>query len=358
MAQTKRKQTIVKWIIVIAVLAGLWFAWQAMTKDELGDDFASGNGRIEATEINVATKYAGRVEEVLVEEGAFVRAGEPLARMQITTLEAQQDEAQARLDEARQTVATAAAQIALRQSELAAAEAVVKQREAELAARRSRFERTRMLSREGAASKQELDDNRAHLLSAEAAVVAAQSQVVAARAAVEAAQSEQSSTVSRAQAAEATLARIAADIEDSTLVSPRDGRVQIRLAEPGEVLGAGGRVINLVDLADVYMTFFLPETVAGRLAIGTEARIVLDAAPDIAIPATITFVASTAQFTPKTVETASERQKLMFRVRAQIPPELLRQYLEYVKTGLPGEAFVKVNPEAEWPVHLQVKPLQ
>lgn len=355
MARTNQKSTVIKWIVAAAILIGLWFAWQQLNPEELSDDFASGNGRIEATEINVAAKYAGRLEEVLVEEGDFVHAGQALAKMQITTLEAQHDEARAVLKEAKQTVATALAQIALRESELAAAKAVVKQREADLGARSSRYERSRRLSREGAASKQELDDDRAQLLSAEAAVVAAKAQVIAATAAVDAAKSEQASTESRVQAAEATVARIVADIEDSTLVSPRDGRVQIRLAEPGEVLAAGGRVINLVDLADVSMTFFLPEMVAGRLAIGSEARLVLDAAPNIAIPAYITFVASTAQFTPKTVETASERQKLMFRVKAQIPAELLQQYLEYVKTGLPGEAFVKVNPEAEWPAHLQTR---
>ena len=98
--------------------------------------------------------------------------------------------------------------------------------------------------------------------------------------------------------------------------------MQYRVAQPGEVLGAGGKVLNIVDLADVYMTFFLPEQAAGRVALGQDVRIILDAAPQYVIPAAVSFVASTAQFTPKTVETASERQKLMFRVKAQISPEL------------------------------------
>ncbi|MQU09718.1 HlyD family efflux transporter periplasmic adaptor subunit, partial [Pseudomonas helleri] len=78
---------------------------------------------------------------------------------------------------------------------------------------------------------------------------------------------------------------------------------QLRVAQPGEVLGAGGRVLNLVDLSDVYMTFFLPETVAGKVALGSEVRILLDAAPHLVIPAKVSFVSSVAQFTPKTVET-------------------------------------------------------
>ena len=149
--------------------------------------------------------------------------------------------------------------------------------------------------------------------------------------------------------------RINAELDDSTLTAPRDGRVQFRLAQPGEVLGAGGKVLYLVDLSDVYMGFFLPETVAGRVALGSEVRIVLDAAPQWVIPATVSFVASTAQFTPKTVETASERQKLMFRVKAQIDPQLLQKHLQQVKTGLPGQAWVLAEPGAQWPAHLQVK---
>ena len=132
--------------------------------------------------------------------------------------------------------------------------------------------------------------------------------------------------------------------------------MQYRLAQPGEVLGAGGRVLNLVDLSDVYMSFFLPETVAGRVALGTEVRIVLDAAPQFVIPAKVSFVASTAQFTPKTVETASERQKLMFRVRAQIAPQLLQRYIEQVKTGVPGVAWLKLDANAQWPASLALNP--
>ena len=153
----------------------------------------------------------------------------------------------------------------------------------------------------------------------------------------------------------AEIARIQADLDDSKLIAPMDGRVQYRIAEAGEVLSSGGRVLNLVDLTDVYMTFFLPEGIAGKVAIGADARILLDALPDVAIPAKISFVASTAQFTPKTVETQIERQKLMFRIKAKIAPELLKKYIEYVKTGLPGVAYVKINPEAKWPDFLKTQ---
>ncbi len=153
-------------------------------------------------------------------------------------------------------------------------------------------------------------------------------------------------------AARAAIESISADIDDSTLVSPRDGRVQYRVAQTGEVLSAGGRILNLVDLSDVYMTFFLPTGEAGRIAIGTEVRLVLDAAPQYVIPARVTFVADVAQFTPKTVETAEERQKLMFRIKAHIDKELLQKHIRQVKTGLPGMAYVRADPQVAWPAEL------
>jgi HlyD family secretion protein len=156
-------------------------------------------------------------------------------------------------------------------------------------------------------------------------------------------------------AAQATIERIQSDIDDCTLKAPRDGRVQYRVSQPGEVLPAGGKVLNMVDLGDVYMTFFLPTDWAGRVQLGAEARIVLDAAPQFVIPAKVTFVADVAQFTPKTVETAEERQKLMFRIKTHIDKELLKKYVRDVKTGLPGMAYVQLDPQTEWPAHLEVK---
>ncbi len=232
---------------------------------------------------------------------------------------------------------------------------VVGQREAELDAAQRRLTRSSTLSREGAASIQELDDDRARVRGAQATLAASKAQVAAARAAVEAARAQLVGAQSSVSAATASIDRIQADIRDSELRAPRAGRVQVRVAQPGEVLGSGGRVLNLIDLSDVYITFFLPETVAGRVALGTEVRIILDAAPEYVIPATVSFVASAAQFTPKTVETASERQKLMFRVRAQISPQLLRKHLSQVKTGLPGVAWVKLDAKAEWPQNLHVR---
>jgi len=352
-------QKVKKWLIPILVIAalaaGALAAWQMLRPKGPGKGFVKGNGRLEATEIDVAAKLAGRVEDILVNEGDFVAAGQTLAHMQVETLEAQRREAAARLQQSVTAVASAEAQVAMRESDKQAVLALVTQRESESDAARRRLVRSETLTREGAASAQELDDDRARLRSAQAAIAAAKAQVGAAQAAIVAARTQVVSARSDITAVEATVTRIKADIEDSALTAPRDGRVQYRIAQPGEVLAAGGKVLNLVDLADVYMTFFVPETVAGQLALGSEVHIILDSAPQYVIPTKVSFVASTAQFTPKTVETASERQKLMFRVKAQIDRELLLKHLKLVKTGLPGMAWIKLDAQAQWPAELAIK---
>lgn len=342
-------------VALVVLVAVAYYGWSRLRHQGPGEGFISGNGRIEATEVDLATKLGGRVEAVLVNEGDFVQAGQVLARMQVDVLEAQRDEALAHRQQALDAVASAQAQVVVRESDALAAQAVVALRASDLDAARRRLARSESLSAEGAASIQELDDDRARVRGAEAALTAAQAQAAAAKAGIAAARAQVVGARSAVPASAATIARIEADIADSALKAPRDARVQYRIAQPGEVLGAGGKLLNLVDLSDVYMSFFLPETAAGRVALGSEVRILLDAAPQFPIPARVSYVASTAQFTPKTVETASERQKLMFRVKANIDRELLKKHLEQVKTGLPGMAWLKLDAAAEWPPELALR---
>jgi len=343
-------------IVIVAVLAWAGYVgWARLKPAGPGAGFVNGNGRIEAAEVDVATKLGGRIDDIMVAEGDFVAAGQTLATMQVQVLEAQRDEARAQYQQAVNGIAIAKAQVTVRESDKLAAQALVAQRESEFDAAERRLARSETLAREGATSRQELDDDRARVRSVRAGVSAAQAQVAAAQAAIDASRAQLVGAGSAVAAAQATMARVQADIADSQLKSPRAGRVQYRIAQPGEVLGGGGKVLNLVDLSDVCMTFFLPETVAGRVALGSDVRIVLDAAPGYVIPAKVSFVASVAQFTPKTVETASERQKLMFRVKARIDPDLLRKHAQQVKTGLPGVAWLKLDPQAAWPTELTVK---
>ncbi len=340
--------------IALALAGGLVWGWHRYTSAGAEAWIASGNGRIEATEIDVATKNPGRVTSIRVDEGDFVSAGQILAKMDTAVLEAQLREAEAGLQRARIGIETAQSLVAQREAEKTAAQAMVAQREAERRAAQLRFGRSENLARRDAVSEQTLDDDRARTEGARAAVAAAQAQVAAAAAAIGNARAQVVAAQAQVTAVAATIERIQADIADSVLKAPRDARVQYRVAQPGEVLPAGGRVLSLVDLSDVYMTFFLPTAAAGRVALDAEVRLTLDALPRQVMPARATFVADVAQFTPKTVETAEERLKLMFRIKARIEPELLKKYIRQVKTGVPGVAYVRVDPSREWPERLTV----
>lgn len=344
------------WGVVAAVVVAAGYgAWRWYSAPPLPAGIASANGRIEATEVDIAAKTPGRLKEILADEGDFVTAGQVLARMDTEVLEAQLREAQAQVRRATIAIDTARSQVVQRRAEKEAATAVVAQRKAELDAAQKRFERSDQLAKSGSGSIENLDNDRARYEGAKAAVSAAEAQVAAVTSAVSAAEAQVIDAEAAVDATTATVDRIKADIKDSTLVAPRDGRVQYRVAQPGEVLGAGGKVLNMVDLSDVYMTFFLPTDAAGRVTIGSEVHLVIDAIPQYVVPAFATFVSDVAQFTPKTVETAEERQKLMFRIKARIAPDLLRKYIRQVKTGLPGTAYVRLNPDVKWPAQLEAK---
>ncbi|MEN5083853.1 HlyD family efflux transporter periplasmic adaptor subunit [Bosea sp. TWI1241] len=296
-----------------------------------GDSMPAGviksNGRIEATQIDVASKYAGRLAEVKVKEGDEVTAGQVIARVASPEYEAQLRAAQAQVLRARQSQAEAEALIAQRRSDQIFA--------------RTEVERGKELVAKGYLSKQVYDQRVARADAADAALRAAE------------AQREQAQFAIRASEADAE--QIKAILVDLSLVAPRSGRVQYQLARTGEVVAAGARVITILDLSDVYMTIYLPAAEAGKLALGDEARIILDPVPQFVIPATIGFVAADAQFTPKAVETAEEREKLVFRVKLQLDQQLLAKYHRQVKTGVRGLGFVRTGADIAWPDSLGVK---
>ncbi len=342
--------------LVFAGVAMVWLGWLFLAQEnsETPEGFSIGNGRLEATQIIVASRLAGRVKSLLVDEGDYVSEGQVLAVIEFESLLAQRAEAVARLSQAREEVATAKAQVVLRTSEHAASIALLAQRNSEHSAAQRRFQRSEELFEKGFISGQVIDNDRSQMEVSAAVALAAKSNADAFAAAISVAQTQVTAAMANVSAMSAAIDRIESDLRDSSLRAPRRGRVQHLIARAGEVLGAGGRVLSLVDTSDVYMIFFLPEAFVGRVPMGAEVRLVLDAAPSLVIPAKVSFISSVAQFTPKTVETASEREKLMFRVHAQIDPALLLRHEDDVKAGLPGVAWVRVDPRAVWPKHLAV----
>lgn len=310
-------------VIVLGVVGA--YAWYALAQSKVPPGFVSGNGRLEAVEIDIATKYAGRIQEVLAREGDTVEAGQVVARMDTLELKHQLQQAMAEEQQTLDSKKTDEAVARLAQSQY------------EFAARD--YERSSQLSAANVISAQKLDTDRTKMQTDQAALMAIRAKVVADGSAI--------------LAASHSRERLQTQIDDSELKAPVHGRVQYRLAEPGEVLPAGGKVITIINLTDVYMTLFLPEAEAGKVAVGADSRIVLDAMPDRPIAASVSYVAANAQFTPKSVETANEREKLVFRVKVQIAPQLLRRIESWIKIGVPGLAYIQIDPDAPWPAKLE-----
>ncbi len=316
-----------RWLLALLLLLGVASAgayWWQHLPTGLPPGIAASNGRLEADELDIDTKFPGRIARLLADEGDMVKAGQTLAMMDTRDLEASLKKAEA----------------VVRQSEhaLDEAKAAVEQQKSQVLLARQELDRARALAGKGWMPRETFDQRQQQLDGATGALAAATAHVAQQAQALDAAKHD------------VDLLRV--NIADNTLVAPRDGRIQYRLANVGEVLGAGGRVFTMLDTAYVYMDIYLPTLDAGRLRIGSEARIVVDAYSSYAIPAHVAFLSAQAQFTPKTVETRDERDKLMFRVRVRIDPQRLKEHADAVRSGLPGMAYVRTDPAAPWPPQL------
>jgi HlyD family secretion protein len=312
-------------LAVIGGGAGATYYWWQHSQSQLPPGIASGNGRIEADEIDIDTKFAGRIAEIGADEGDLVKAGQVVARMDTQDIAASLKKSQAVVQQAQRAIDEANANVT--------------QQNAQVLLAQQEYDRAAVLVQKGFETKEVLDERKQQLDSANAALNAAQERVI------------ESQHARDASTHDVELYTV--NIADNTLVAPKDGRIQYRIANIGEVLPAGGKVFTMLDISDVYMDIYLPTAEAGKVKFGADARIVLDAYPDYAIPAKVSFIATQAQFTPKTVETQSERDTLMFRIRVNIDPDRLRARAASVRSGLPGDSYVLTDAAAKWPARLQ-----
>lgn len=314
-------------IILAAGAGGSYYFWQSL-HPPLPAGIFFGNGRLEADEIDIDTKYAGRVAQLFADEGDVVIAGQVLARMDTQDLQASLKKSQA--------------QVAGAQRAVDEANANLEQQKTQLLLAQQEYDRAAVLVPKGFATKEVMDQRQQQLNGAKALLIAAEARLIESQSALDATTHD--------------VELYSVQIADNTLVAPKDGRIQYRVANIGEVLPAGGKVFVTLDTSDVYMDIYLPTEAAGRVKFDADARIVLDAYPNVAIPAKVVFIASQAQFTPKTVETQSERDKLMFRIRVRVDPDLLSTRAEAVRSGLPGVAYVLTEAKTPWPAFLQKVP--
>ncbi len=317
-----------KWILAglgVAIVAFIGVKYMIKRKNALPEGIASGNGRIEGKLVDVSAKEPLRVKEVLVDEGALVKPGQVVVKLDTVTLESELAEANAAVQAAEEKLAGARANIVKSKSEidLAGVEET----------------RSKRLVEQGAGSQRELDVRSTKVETTKAGLSEAQAMLQTATQNVEVARNGAATIQTR--------------IDDATLRSPVTGRVLYRLAEAGEVLPPGGKALTLVNLDDIYMEIFLPSEQAAAVKVGAEGRVTVDYLPKRAVAGQVSFVSPEAQFTPKQVETKSEREKLMFRVKIQLPKEVIGQYIERIKTGVRGVGYVKVKDSAVWPARLQ-----
>jgi HlyD family secretion protein len=324
----KNRVAVISTILVVGLVAavGAYLLWKQHEATALPKGIVGINGRLEATQVDIATKIAGRVIEIVPQEGDMVSAGEVVARLDKAELEAQLAQGQAEAQRARET--------------LARAQSDVKAREADVTLAQQEMQRAATLVQEGWTTREKYDQRKQELDSATAALTSATKAVDEAEAGV--------------KAADAKVNQLQSNLNDTTITSPVRGRVQYRLIEPGAVLSAGGRILTVLHLSDVYTTIFVPASVAAQLKIGDEARVVFDAVPQYVFPATVSFVSPESQFTPKSVETPTEREQLYFRVKLKAPLPLQISE-EQVKAGVRGMGYVRVDPTAAWPAWLAIK---
>lgn len=226
------KKPVFKWIILalIVITGFLAFRLWSTARNALPKGIASGNGRIESELVDIVAKEPLRVEKILVDEGDLVRPGQILVKLNTETLDAE-------LAEAQKNVAAVLEQVAV-------AKAAIQRNTSEIELAQIETERSQKLLKQGAGSRREYDVRRQHLESTTASLGEGEAKLQAAEQEVKVAQAKVTTIQTR--------------INDATLISPVIGRVLYRLSQPGEVLGAGGKALTLVDLGDVYMEIFLP----------------------------------------------------------------------------------------------------
>lgn len=324
MSQRSRFLLVFAFVALILLAFGFRYWWDLRTS-ALPEGIHRANGRLELTRVDVAAKYPGRVNSLSFSEGDRVEAGQVLAVQEGAEL-------RARLAQAQATLARAL-------SEQARARSGQQAQGQKVALAQLELEQAHKLRAQQEISPVELERRRLALQAESSAQAASGDEVKKAGHA--------------ADEARAQIELTEAMIDGLTLRAPITGRVENRIAEPGTVLPPGGRVATMLDPSNAYLTVFYPAAVASRLKIGDEARIVLEGFEGRALPATVEMVDSNAQFTPKYVETTSERQNLVFRIKLRIPAEVARELEGRLKGGVTGDGYVRTGGQS-WPAELQV----
>lgn len=360
-----RRTVLVVALILIVVTAGVYAVQRFVVSRGLPEGLIQANGRIEGDHITIASKFAGRVQELLVREGATVRAGQVLVHLDDVQTRMRVEQARRGFEALESQVQSAHASLAVLNLEVplaietadagiaSARAAVDRARAVEDEARRD-VERMRPLIAEQAVSQQQLDQAEARWSVAKSELTAAQSgltQAVKELAQAElgwkrirAKETEVAALERQRDQAEAALNEVQSILDDLTITAPTSGTITTRMVDTGEVVVAGTPLLELVDLDRLYLKVYVPEAQIGKLRLDLAARIYTDAFPDQPFDATVRYIASKAEFTPKEVQTPDERVKLIYAVKLYLKDNPDHR----LTPGLPADAVIRWKDDVAW----------
>jgi HlyD family secretion protein len=321
-----KQRVVVGTVAVLVILVG---AWLAFGRRDGSADALMASGTVEATEADLGFQVGGRIRELTVQEGERVAAGQELARLDLTEFEARREAAQAQLEGAQALLSelqAGARPEELRQSR--AAESAARERMEEAG---RMLERTRALEAGGAVSREALEQALSAHQIARAQHEQAQQQlelvlrgprserVAAQRAAV--------------RAAESAIAQVDATVANATIRAPFAGIVTVRHRQSGEAVGPGAPVVTVMDPADRWVRIYVRQDVIGKVQIGQRAEIRTDSDPARAYGGQVSFIGSQAEFTPRSVQTAEQRVRLVYAVKVTITDDAAL----VLKPGVPAD---------------------
>lgn len=294
----------------------------------------STSGTITATEVSVAAEVAGKVTQVLAEEGQKVKKGDPVAQLDAASLELQAKQAAAALEAARARLAEAKA--GPRAAQLRQAEALAQQAEAALAGARKNYDAIKQLYDQGAATKAQFDAATTQLQTAQAQAGAARAQADLVRQGATQEQLQQlQAAVGQAQAA-ADLAKL--NLDRAIVKAPVDGVVVRRLVEPGALVAPGSAVAVIDNLDDLWLRVYVPENQLNLVKLGMPASVTVDAFPGKTFRAEVSYISDSAEFTPRNVQTKEERATTVYAVKLR----LLEGLTGELKPGMPADVTFSI----------------
>ena len=331
----------------------------------LPEGLIQANGRIEGDHVIVASKFAGRIAAVKVREGDTVVPGQVLAVIEDAQAQARVNqaraavaalEAQARAGRAALAVLTREVPLAIdrMQAGVARAEASVAKAQAAQDQASREAERMRTLLAKGFIATQRVEQSdlvvteaAAESISLRNAAMQAEKQLAEARLGpdrIRAREAEVAALEAQRDQAKAALAEAESVLADLTITAPTGGVVMTRVRDTGEMVAAGSPIFDLVDLDKLYLKVYVPELLIGKLRLNAPARVYTDAFPSMAVPATLRFISSRAEFTPKEVQTPDERVKLTYAVKLYLDENPERS----LTPGLPADAMIRWKDGVEW----------